>query len=345
LVVEVVSPLVAQYSGVTATILVYVSAEPDCQFFELGGGLLSTITTNIISAGKVGEVMNSGTSKVIPCEMGDGVNEPSPEMSLITFGEEMKSFRSLLKRFSFINTWTPYSQTSPGTITAGSLLCMAMNIDPPCHLPVTALTVATGAFGYGSAVGSQWPMTPFMWLRSCFLGMRGSSKYTFFVNNPVIVTDTQFTLPTAYTWVARTARAASDINFAALAFGSTYNVTSPLTFNTFQVEGSTPGNYPLNSYSGAEACIADKTALVYSVPDNSNSLFRYSAVQIDGTTAGNNGTLECGAVQYHAVYHQVFAKGTGVAPISNVTVMHAVGDDFSFVHYYGPPLIDFGAIS
>jgi len=99
-------------------------------------------------------------------------------------------------------------------------------------------------------------------------------------------------------------------------------------------------------FSGTECVNSDSSALTYAIPDNGNSLFRYSLVPIDSSAGGNNTAQESGVTQYHMTYLNMPSSTTVlVGPPPAWTFMGACGDDFSLIHYYGPPLVDFGTIS
>nr|ULG00035.1 MAG: hypothetical protein [Marnaviridae sp.] len=185
--VRVVNRLTAPESSSLATLLVFVSAEPDIEFAG-PRDFLSISDTQVLSFSSLTNTVVQ--SKVVYDDNADAHSFTSTETSTQVykevFGERLSSMRELLHRSSVSFVARPFQNSA--TIGTARNVVPLKRLPPPPGFYNNGWWTATNTSGTGKRV--FWSnMHPILTMANCFLGYKGSVNITTNIDQPNGITD------------------------------------------------------------------------------------------------------------------------------------------------------------
>lgn len=309
--VDLVSPISTQFSPINVTILVYVRGGPDLEFNEYIGlnksiykTMLTSRTVDLTKASPVPVKCTVGTPSMI-----------APMTSAITFGEPIQSLRTLMKRAEFLYSTDIGDPTGSTLLSGWGTLLLYIQ---PYNWNFVASALTNTFLGYPSASAFAW----------CYYGAKGGVRYRVIPWNKGVVGTIYNPWPNAPVFVSR-----GDMTTTAL-IGDTWDTPPyPLT--------AVPeySYFSLNHPYGVEAYSLDTGYVDVQLPDMSPIVFRPNKNNIQ-----NNLSDTANQTQFQNVRVDIPAvtQDNDLAMFTTrAEVFVSMADDFSFLGWYGPPLIRF----
>jgi len=315
---EVVNPLMSQYSGTTAHILVYARGGPDFALYGLDSG--SSCNAGLVTITTSGRELLSSRVPPKPCVLGAGSSIDN--IPLTVCGEVLGSLRAILKRYTLLG-YMPITSNTP-SLTAW---IQFFPLYPPISVSSPFLT------------GPTWNLPQFLSYQ--FEGIRGGSRYRYsLIRDATNLADTSYIPPylDPYAYLRRLAYSEVIANGLNAWLGAYSN--SPGAITTTSSIGVT--TIPT---VGAEVYDISRAVIEFEIPSQARTAFIYCGDA--GTIAANVTPLNSGSQQGANVCISAAAGFAHVAAPTvyvnfNGRVEWSASEDFSFLGYQGPPIMDFG---
>jgi len=233
----------------------------------------------------------------------------------VFFGENIRSFRPLLKRFNAI-AYTESTQVNTSTLT--------MNI--PMY-PKGWLVEPTGPYSPSNTVFRPLLYPLFEYLRYAFIGMRGSARFTASIQEG----------------------SGLHSSVGALGIGNTNLNSSTPTRSENEVwknaitstAGVFVGNYDTNAMIAGEIPYYTNNRFWLAFNPAGDTSFQWG-----GTTITDDGIMATKVGSYTrpgaGISANISRDGTAGMPKNTLMVNWAAGDDFTFIGYQAPPCLYYG---
>lgn len=306
LVFEVLSPLITQYSPVTIRAMVYARAGPDFKVFEPTTAASRVNGTRTILASRDANLEKPAIAPTI-CTLGKPSFSNFPLETY--FGEYVPSIRRLLKRKENLMTMS----MSDGTIATYKWFYYRLRINPAHTLD------SNGVVPTGVSVSD----TMYDWFTRSYVGVRGGVRYTatFVQDNSTDINGQQH-FPVCM------------VDGGTLLSGN--SVGTYLATN-----GTNASNPNLVIATGAGWEISNNNIIDFELPDKAPFLYRCAIAPPNSVTSVAY-TPQIAAYQSATIWLKSGVTTASEPP--KAQIFFSVADDFTCVHFIGPPLINFGTL-